>query len=82
MGLNIKNERVHELARTLSEATGKSMTAVIEQALEEKLNQLARDREMPGRIAWLEARLAELGPPPPGLTSDHSDLYDEHGLPA
>lgn len=82
MGLNIKNERVHELARILSQATGMSMTAVIEDALEEKLRWLERDREIPGKIAWLEARLKELGPPSPGLTSDHSDLYDEHGLPA
>jgi len=82
MGLNIKNERVHELARILSQATGKTMTAVIEEALEEKLTRLERDREMPGKIAWIEARLKELGPPSAGLTSDHSDLYDEHGLPA
>jgi antitoxin VapB len=82
MGLNIKNERVYELARILSQATGQTMTAAIEEALEEKLTQLERDREMPGKIAWLEARLKELGPPAPGLTSDHSDLYDEDGLPA
>jgi antitoxin VapB len=81
MGLNIKNERVHELARILSQATGKSMTVVIEEALEKALIQLEQEREMPGKIAWLEARLKELGPPPPGLTSDHSDLYDEDGLP-
>ncbi len=82
MGLNIKNNRVHELARILSQATGKTLTAVIEEALEDKLTRLEQDREMPGKVAWLEARLKELGPPPPGLTSDHSDLYDEHGLPA
>ena len=82
MGLNIKNDRVHELARILSQATGKTLTAVIEEALEDKLTRLEQDRERPGKVAWLEARLKELGPPPPGLTSDHSDLYDEHGLPA
>jgi antitoxin VapB len=82
MGLNIKNDRVHELARILSHATGKTLTAVIEEALEDKLTRLEQDREMPGKVAWLEARLKELGPPPPGLTSDHSDLYDEDGLPA
>ena len=82
MGLNIKNERVHELARILSQATGKSMTAVIEDALEKELSRLECEREMPAKIAWLKTRLAELGPPPSGLTSDHSDLYDEDGLPA
>lgn len=82
MGMNIKNDHVHGLARILSQATGKSLTKVIEEALEEKLARLEREREMPSRIAWIEARLAELGPPPAGLTSDHSDLYDENGLPA
>ncbi len=82
MGLNIKNDRVHELARILSQATGKTLTAVIEEALEDKLTRLEQDREVTGKVAWLEARLKELGPPPPGLTSDHSDLYDEPGLPA
>ena len=82
MGLNIKNDRVHELARILSQATGKTLTAVIQEALEDKLTRLEQEREMPGKVAWLEARLKELGPPPPGLTSDHSDLYDEYGLPA
>ena len=82
MGLNIKNDRVHELARILSQATGKTLTAVIEEALQDKLTRLEQDREMPGKVVWLESRLKELGPPPPGLTSDHSDLYDDHGLPA
>ena len=58
------------------------MTSVIEEAPEEKLTRRERDREMPGKIAWLEAKLKELGPTPPGLTSDLSDLYDEDGLPA
>ena len=82
MGMNIKNDHVHQLARILSQATGKSLTKVIEEALEEKLARLEREREMPSRIAWIEARLAELGPTRAGLTSDHSDLYDEDGLPA
>ena len=81
MSLNIKSERVHELARALSQATGKPMTAVIEEALQEKLVRVERESQLPARIAWIEASLKELGPPAPGLTSDHSDLYDEDGLP-
>jgi antitoxin VapB len=80
MGLNIKNGRVHELARTLSEATGKSMTAVIEDALEEKLRRLREEEDRENQITEVLAFIKSLGPPPPGLTSDHSDLYDEHGL--
>ncbi len=33
MGLNIKNERVHELAREAARVTGKSQTGAIEEAL-------------------------------------------------
>ena len=40
--LNIKNERVYELARQLADATGASMTSVIESALEEKLDRMSR----------------------------------------
>lgn len=34
MGLNIKNPRVHELARQAARVTGKSQTGAIEEALE------------------------------------------------
>lgn len=81
MGLNIKNERVHDLARRLSNSTGKTMTAVIEQALEEKLARLSQDRGVPEKVRWLESRLKKLGPPAAELTSEHDDLYDDRGLP-
>jgi antitoxin VapB len=82
MGLNIKNEEVHRLARRIADETGTSMTAAIEVALREKLERLERHRDRDARIARLRAILDELGPPPPGLTSDHSDLYGDDGLPA
>lgn len=37
MSLNIKNERVHALAREAARRTGKTQTAVIEEALEQLL---------------------------------------------
>ncbi|MBX7069681.1 MAG: type II toxin-antitoxin system VapB family antitoxin, partial [Microthrixaceae bacterium] len=37
MGLNIKNEYVHELARRAATATGKTQTGAIEEALERLL---------------------------------------------
>ena len=82
MGLNIKSDAVHRLAKQVAAETGPSMTAAIEAALREKLERLRKERESDERIAWLKAMLDELGPPPPGLTSDHSDLYDDDGLPA
>lgn len=43
MGLNIKNQRVHELAREAARVTGKSQTGAIETALEQLLRDHGRD---------------------------------------
>ncbi|MCE1178195.1 MAG: type II toxin-antitoxin system VapB family antitoxin [Micrococcales bacterium] len=43
MGLNIKNERVHELARRAAAVTGKSQTGAIEEALERLLAEHGHD---------------------------------------
>ena len=83
MGLNIKNEDVHRLARELASATGESMTSAIRKALEERLERVERVREE--QIAEKKRRLRKLldslPPVPPDVTSDHSELYDEYGLP-
>lgn len=81
MGLNIKNERVHELARQLAEETGVSMTVAIERALDDQLRRLARHKEREYRFNRIKKIVSRLPPPPPGVTSDHSDLYDDDGLP-
>ena len=81
MGLNIKNEEVQRLAKELAQATGQSMTAAIESALREKLYRIHRERDIDLRRAEVRRIVERNGPTPPGLTSDHSDLYDEIGLP-
>lgn len=43
MGLNIKNERVHDLARQAAQVTGKSQTGAIEEALERLLTAYGAD---------------------------------------
>jgi antitoxin VapB len=53
---------------------------VIEEALDEKLRRLQDEEGRESRIAEVLAFIESLGPPPPGLTSDHSDLYDKEGL--
>lgn len=85
MSLNIKNERVHELAREAARRTGKSQTSVIEEALTRLLDDITREESADERLANLLAiaedmqkRLAASGQGP--LTTD--DLYDERGLPA
>lgn len=81
MGLNIKSDRVHQLARQLAHETGDTMTAVVEKALKEKLTRFHRHQEREARYRRIKEIVSRL-PPPPGITSDHSDLYDEDGSPA
>lgn len=61
MGLNIKNPRVHELAREAARRTGKSQTGAVEEALErllEDLNQPAQ-AEIQAKIARINTAVAE-----------------------
>ena len=62
--LNIKNDRIYQLARELAKKTGGSMTSVVAQALAEKLASLDQQRaERVARIDRLLDRMAErIGP--------------------
>lgn len=85
MALNIKNERVHALAREAAARTGKTQTGAIEQALEELLErrrhdgdeERRRDEEIRRLLDDIHARI-KAGPP----LMDINELYDEDGLPA
>lgn len=81
MGMNIKNERVERLARRLAAETGLSLTGAIEKALSGELKRLRQDDDFRTRKARIKEILRRSGPVPKGLTSDHSDLYGEDGLP-
>lgn len=90
MSLNIKNERVHALAREAARRTGKSQTSVIEEALVKLLADLGADPAAAERqrrldiIRDVQLRVAAL-PEATGedrILSD-DDLYDPTtGLPA
>lgn len=54
MGLNIKNERVHALARQAAAATGRTQTGAIELALEELLRRQGQDPEAAGVRAKID----------------------------
>jgi antitoxin VapB len=81
MSLNIKNEEAHRLAREVAERTGCSMTAVVTDALREKLERLdgpgpAEREQAILRVAADTASLLE------GAELDHGRLlYDDQGLP-
>ncbi len=80
MSLNIKNERVHALAREAARLTGKNQTSVIEEALEKLLAELSRTQEIQRRHDLIRAIQADIASTPAGITIE--DLYDEDGLPA
>ena len=82
MGLNIKSERVERLARELATETGQTLTGAIEQALSSELQRLHLNDDLAVRKARIKEILRRSGHTPPGATSDHSDLYDDDGLPA
>ncbi|HEX7739327.1 MAG TPA: type II toxin-antitoxin system VapB family antitoxin [Marmoricola sp.] len=89
MSLNIKNERVHELARRAAALTGKTQTGAIQEALERFIAERSADpgadpeevRQRRIDLLWSE------------ITADTSDadrartrrtmdeLYDDSGLP-
>ena len=84
MGLNIKKESVHELARAASARTGRSQTSVIEEALQIYLAQLDQPDQVDDRrdrvtqiLESLDARWTDADRAT--LTSDW--LYDDQGLP-
>lgn len=83
MALNIKNERVHALAREAARRTGKTQTAVIEQALEELLARARAADEDEERWRRVRRTLAEFDKRLAGKPlMDVNDLYDaETGLP-
>lgn len=87
MGLNIKNERVHQLAKELALKRNSTMTAVILDALESELerDQARSDEAQRMRIKAREEFLAHrdtMTELPAGYTGKHDDLYDEDGFPA
>jgi antitoxin VapB len=78
--LNIKDDEIIAKLRLLAERRSTTMTEVLRRAVEQEM---ARDE---ARIAEKLAAIREITRGsatlfPPGTSSDHSDLYDEHGLP-
>lgn len=87
--MNIKNERVHQLAREAAAKSGRSQTSVLEEALVRYLAELdgesdparARRCEAVDRVlAKLDQRLADRDRA--SLLKASKDLYDHSGLPA
>lgn len=89
MALNIKNERVHELAREAARKAGTTQTSALETALEQYVATLdgatsedrrdikrARAREI---VRLIQQSLSEEDRE--GIRRDLDEMYDDDGLP-
>ena len=84
MSLNIKNERVHQLARDAAQRTGRSQTSVIEEALLQYLRKLddeqqAKRSRVDEILADVDARLTDKDRDE--MRAFAEDMYDDMGLP-
>ncbi|NBW07596.1 MAG: hypothetical protein EBR82_06180 [Caulobacteraceae bacterium] len=82
--LNIKNQRAHDLARTLSQMTGDSLTDVVIHSLEAEIER-RKARPVRSRAELMAFLKAVRQDAPPEFLSDEDPtawLYDEDGLPA
>ena len=83
MALSIKNDATERLARKVAAATGESLTAAIQKALEERLDRLKQQRKGQILSRQLEEILRRVDKLPilDSRTADEILGYDEHGLP-
>jgi antitoxin VapB len=83
MPLSIKSQKTERLAREIASKTGDSITGSIEKALEEKLDQVNRDRSRRNLMSQLDEILQRMDRLPvlDSRTPEEIIGYDEHGLP-
>ncbi|MFK0278753.1 type II toxin-antitoxin system VapB family antitoxin [Ensifer sp. NPDC090286] len=84
MALSIKDHDTEQLARTLAERTGESITLATKRALEERLRRLGSDMRKSALLEDLEAiqRRWNARPVLDSRTADEILGYDENGLPS
>jgi antitoxin VapB len=81
MGINIKNPETERLIRELAAITGQSQTAVVTDAVRERLHRFHRERDLADRLLAIGRACAPHWKEP-YKSIDHGDLfYDEEGLP-
>lgn len=71
------------MARALADKTGESLTGAIQQALQERLDRLKRDRRSQIVVSQLQEILHRVDQLPVLDSRDPDQIlgYDEHGLP-
>ncbi|HHW83052.1 MAG TPA: type II toxin-antitoxin system VapB family antitoxin [Actinomycetales bacterium] len=87
MSLNIKNERVYDLAREAARITGKTMTGAVEEALVRLLQEHGEDphelrrRNLFRSIEEAQRTIRESPEYRAGARMATDSMYDESGLP-
>ncbi|HZY12983.1 MAG TPA: type II toxin-antitoxin system VapB family antitoxin [Beijerinckiaceae bacterium] len=86
--LNIRSDEAFETARTLAKHFGRTTTEIVIDALREYRSRrlvpsqrITKEEAEEGYRILKEAAKEFAAGKYPGATSDHSDMYDEHGLP-
>lgn len=90
MAMNIKNERVHDLAREAARRTGATQTSALEAALEHYLAHLREQGGQPAAQVRLDAAREIVGQMRAEMTDENraamraelAGMHDEDGLPA
>lgn len=90
MAMNIKNERVHALAREAARRSGGTQTSALEAALEQYLQTLgdegsaseAEDKLARAKRIVVEMRDSLTDEDRDAMRADLDEMYDEQGLPA
>ncbi len=83
--LNVRSDKAYEIASRLSKRTGRPradivLAALLKYAEEKNVKKMTpKERAFVDELMALARRSAEVANP--RMSSDHSDLYDENGLP-
>ena len=82
MGINIKNRETERLIEELARLEGRNKTAVVTDAVREKLERLRDDRNsLAERLLAIGRECATLLSPETKALDHGAYLYDENGLP-
>ncbi len=83
--LNIRSDEAYGIASDIAKRTGRSRADVVLAALLSYADRRSMVELTPAQRAFVDELMAlarrSAEAAPPGMTSDHSDLYGENGLP-
>lgn len=81
MGLNIKTEEAHRLARELADITGESLTTAVTEALRERLVRIEKRARAESIMATAQDIARRLNAPGRAMMKIENLYDDETGLP-